>query len=124
MRRILRIISITVIVLAVLVSGGILYTRFRAAQAEAEQSVVKVEDETVVAKGDLTVTVNATGSIAPLQQLPLAFDLSAHVKEILVKEGQLVKKGIFWHASMQLTLIMRWQTPNWLWLPNKCHMML
>ncbi len=92
MRRILRII-ITVIVLAVLVSGGILYTRFQAAQAEAEQSVVKVEDETVVAKSDLTVTVNATGSITPLQQLPLAFDLSAHVKEILVKEGQLVKKG-------------------------------
>lgn len=92
MRRILRII-ITVIVLSVMVSIGILYAQFQSAQAEAQNAAVKVEDEAVVAKTDLTVTVNATGVITPQQQLPLAFDFSAPVKEIWVKDGQYVKKG-------------------------------
>ncbi len=92
MRRILRII-IVVVVLGVLVSGGILYAQFQNAQAEAQSAAVKIEDQTVVVKSDLTVTVNATGAITPIQQLPLAFDFSAPVKEILVKEGQPVKKG-------------------------------
>ncbi len=92
MRRVLRII-ITVILLAILVSVGILYAQFQNAQAEAQNAAVKVEDETVVARTDLTVTVNATGAITPFQQLPLAFDFNAPVKEILAKEGQFVKKG-------------------------------
>ena len=92
MRRIIRII-ITVFVLSLLVSIGILYVRFQNTQAEAEQSAVRVEDETIVTKSDLTVTVSATGAITPNQQLPLAFDFSAPVKEIMVKIGQPVKKG-------------------------------
>ncbi|MEP6985845.1 MAG: biotin/lipoyl-binding protein, partial [Chloroflexota bacterium] len=92
MRRILRIIII-VIVLSVLITGGILYARFQQEQADAAQSAVNVEDEIVVSTSDLTVTVNATGAITPIQQLPLAFDISAPVKEILVKAGQPVKKG-------------------------------
>lgn len=92
MRRVLRII-ITVVVLSTLITGGILYAHFQQEQADAAQSAVNVEDETDVTKSDLTVTVNATGAITPLQQLPLAFDISAPVKEILVKAGQSVKKG-------------------------------
>lgn len=92
MKRVLRII-VTVVILAVLISGGILYTRLQSAQAEAESSIVKVEDETIAAKIDLLVTVNATGALTPVQQLPLSFDFSAPVKEILVEEGQFVKKG-------------------------------
>jgi HlyD family secretion protein len=92
MRRLLRIIVIGT-VLGILVSAGILYARFQSTQTQAEQSVVTVEDEIDVTKSNLTVTVNATGAITPLQQLPLAFDVSAPVKEILVKEGQTVKKG-------------------------------
>ncbi len=92
MRRILRIIII-VVVLGVLISSGILYAQFQIAQAAEQNAVVKVEDEIIVAKSDLTVTVNATGTISPSQQLPLAFDFNGSVKEILVKEGQLVKRG-------------------------------
>ena len=92
MRRILRIVII-VVVLAILVSAGILYAQFQSSQTEAQQSAVKIEDEIVAAKSDLTVTVNATGAITPQQQLALGFDFSAPVKEISVKEGQLVKKG-------------------------------
>ena len=80
-------------VFAVLISGGILYAQFQSAQAEAQNAVVKVEDSAIVSKTDLIVTVNATGAITPIQQLPLAFDLSAPVKDILVKEGQYVKRG-------------------------------
>jgi HlyD family secretion protein len=92
MKRILRII-IVVIVLSVLVSAGILYVQFQNEQAAAQAATVKVEDQITVAKSDLTVTVNATGSITPVQQLSLAFGFSAPVKEILVKEGQSVQKG-------------------------------
>ncbi len=92
MKRILRIIII-IICLSVFVSASILYVQFQNAQAVAQAASVKVEDEILVTKSDLTVTVNATGAITPLQQLPLAFGFSAPVKEILVKEGQPVQKG-------------------------------
>lgn len=52
-----------------------------------------VEDETVVESGDLVVTVNATGSIAPIRQLPLVFEYSGVVAEMLILEGQVVKAG-------------------------------
>ncbi len=54
---------------------------------------VTVTDSTVVEQGSLTITLNATGSLEPLQELNLAFELSAPVTEILVKEGQRVKAG-------------------------------
>ncbi|MBI1280241.1 MAG: HlyD family efflux transporter periplasmic adaptor subunit [Anaerolineaceae bacterium] len=92
MRRILR-IFIIIVVLSLLVSGGIFYAQYQNAQTAAQGTVVKIEDETIVVKSDLTVTVNATGSITPQQQLPLAFDISAPVKQIFIKEGQSVKKG-------------------------------
>ncbi len=54
---------------------------------------VTVSDTSVVQEGSLTITLNATGSIEPLKQLDLSFELSAPVTEILVSEGQQVKAG-------------------------------
>jgi HlyD family secretion protein len=47
----------------------------------------------VVETGDLTVTVSATGSVAPARQVPLAFELSAPVIEVLVETGDVVSAG-------------------------------
>lgn len=55
--------------------------------------IITVSDTTVVQEGSLTITLNATGSIEPLQQLDLAFEISAPVTEVLVSEGQQVKAG-------------------------------
>jgi len=59
----------------------------------AQNAAPTVTDTTVVQQGSLTITLNATGSLAPVQELDLAFELSAPVTEILVSEGQHVKKG-------------------------------
>ena len=58
----------------------------------AAQSV-KPTDTTVVQQGNLTITLNATGSLAPVHESDLAFQLSAPVTAILVSEGQHVKAG-------------------------------
>ncbi len=92
MRRVIRTFLI-IVVLGIIISVGIMYARVQIEQSNNEASAVTVEDERIVAKDNLTVTVNATGSITPLQQISLTFDLSAPVKEILVKEGQTVKMG-------------------------------
>ncbi len=92
MRRAIRIFA-TVIILAVLISAGIFYVSFQGGLISNQQPIVTVEDEFVIAKGNLVVTVSATGSITPVEQLPLTFDFSAPVREILVKAGQSVKAG-------------------------------
>jgi HlyD family secretion protein len=59
----------------------------------AQNAAPTVTDSTVVEQGSLTITLNATGSLAPIQELDLAFELSAPITEILVSEGQHVKAG-------------------------------
>src|SRR6185369_3856459 len=54
---------------------------------------VKPLDTTEVKQGSLTITLNATGSLAPVDEADLAFQLSAPVTQLLVSEGQHVKAG-------------------------------
>ena len=58
----------------------------------AAQNVTPL-DTTVVKQGNLTITLNATGSLSPVQEADLAFELSAPVTQIMVSEGQHVKAG-------------------------------
>jgi HlyD family secretion protein len=92
MRRLIRWILIIVVV------GGIVYgasqaMRARQAARADQQTAKAVEDSTVVQKGELQVTVTGTGPISPLRQVSLSFEISAPVREVLVKEGQAVKAG-------------------------------
>lgn len=50
-------------------------------------------EETFVERDDLLVTVSATGLIAPRRQVPLLFEYSALVVEVLVEEGEAVITG-------------------------------
>ena len=93
MSRIIR-IGVTVLVLsvvAVIVIQFIQYRRTAAQDANNAQNIV--QDEATVELQDLSVTVSATGPVSPARQVALAFELSAPVSEILVKEGQAVKQG-------------------------------
>jgi HlyD family secretion protein len=56
------------------------------------QSLTPTET-TIVEQGSLTITMNATGSLSPAQQVELAFELSDPVVEVLVIEGQRVEAG-------------------------------
>lgn len=91
MRRILR-IMLTVVVLSTLTIVGILGLNYRRA-VNVQESAPTVIDETVVEVGDLSVTVSATGAIAPAKQVPLIFELSAPILEVLVKAGDVVQQG-------------------------------
>lgn len=57
------------------------------------QTASQIVDETVVDMHDMTVTVSATGTVIPNHKVNLGFEVSAPVAEILVKEGQKVKRG-------------------------------
>lgn len=60
---------------------------------QSDTDTNQVTDETTVEIADLTVIVSGTGVIAPARQVPLIFEYAAPVKEVLVKEGQMVKAG-------------------------------
>lgn len=92
MRRFLRIVS-RVMILAILVILGIQIWNYNQANSAAPEDLSEIIDETTVEIGDLSVTVNATGALAPAQQVPLIFELTAPVIEILVKTGDYVEAG-------------------------------
>ncbi len=91
MRRAIR-ITLTVIVLSALVIVGIQVLGQQNTTPEANPAN-QIQDEVIVRQGDLTVTVSATGAIAPTRQVSLLFEFSAPVQEVLVTEGESVKAG-------------------------------
>lgn len=81
-----------ILILTALVIGGFRFLRQNQAQSESEAEPLVV-DRVVVESGDLTVTVSATGAIAPIRQVPLLFELVAPVREVMVIAGQTVISG-------------------------------
>lgn len=88
MRRIVRYTMMILVLVGITYGVYTLITR-----STAEQEVVMIQDEAVVELGDLTVTVNAIGTVLPARQVPLLFELAAPVNEVLVEEGQIVRAG-------------------------------
>jgi HlyD family secretion protein len=81
------------IVIAVLAGGGLILSRLAFGAQNSAQTTSVIQDETLVEVGDLNVTVSATGVVAPARQVTLQFELSAPVKEVLVRAGQPVRAG-------------------------------
>lgn len=92
MRQLIR-RAVVLVILVIIGVAVFLFIRSNSVDQSASTGERVVEDETVVEVGDLVVTVNATGSIAPIRQLPLVFEYSGAVAEILVQEGQAVRAG-------------------------------
>lgn len=59
----------------------------------AGQQEVNIQEVSFAERGDVQVTVSATGSIRPHQQLPMFFLLPGTVDEVLVAEGESVRTG-------------------------------
>jgi HlyD family secretion protein len=92
-RRVIR-IGITVIVLSIIAVVAVQFLQFqRANETAAQETTSLVQDEAVVVRDDMTVTVSATGAIMPARSVSLSFELGAPVQEILVGEGQAVQQG-------------------------------
>ncbi|MEP7292081.1 MAG: biotin/lipoyl-binding protein, partial [Chloroflexota bacterium] len=91
MRRIL-----VLLIIGVLVVGGLALARReqRAGNAgEAIGDTTEVIDQTTVERGDLRLTVSATGAVTPRRQVPLVFESSGIVREVRVTEGESVAEG-------------------------------
>lgn len=91
MKRMLRIAG-TVIVLSIIAIIGLQFVQ-GVPQAGAQEQAGEIQDETTVDLGILTVTVSGTGTVQPIRQSSLSFELSQPVKEVLVQEGQSVEAG-------------------------------
>jgi HlyD family secretion protein len=83
-----------VLVIILLVGAGYLgYTAYRRL-TEADPAAAKIVEETaVVERGTLRVTVDGSGSLAPQQDVAVAFATGGEVVEVLVAIGDRVKAG-------------------------------
>jgi RND family efflux transporter MFP subunit len=69
------------------------YARFRYVEDVSQRETVLVQDSTVVERGDIILTVSASGPIRANQELPLVFLATGRIDTVNVEEGQHVLKG-------------------------------
>ena len=84
-------ILIVSIVVVIAVLGFMAFRQVAAKKAAAVES--SATETAVVERGDLSVTVEAAGSLTPPTEITLAFPVAGKLYEIPVLEGQAVKQG-------------------------------
>lgn len=91
MRRLLRILLI-VAIFAPTLSAALIYVRVQS-DLGRETEISVATEEAFVFVDDLAVTVSGTGAIMPSREVPLLFELTAPVVEVLVNTGDSVAVG-------------------------------
>lgn len=87
MLKILLTKKVIISALVVLVVGGVVYSKIRAANQPPEYETALVQ------KGNLVQTVEATGKITSVNDIALRFEIPGKLTAVNVREGQEVKKG-------------------------------
>jgi HlyD family secretion protein len=93
MRRFIIIVAIVIIVACVGIPIVLSLSGARLGPGAAGAGGQAIAQKAVVDKGDITLTVSATGSIVARQQSSLSFVQPGRVVEVLVEEGQKVQAG-------------------------------
>jgi membrane fusion protein, macrolide-specific efflux system len=64
---------------------------------------ISVVQETILKRGNIEITILATGSVLPENRLEIKPPVAGRIEQVLVKEGQLVKKGqiLAWMSSSE-----------------------
>lgn len=89
-----RSLWLTALVIAVLaIAGGTYYYSTVVTQNAAKAAADKTLKTAKVQKGDITISAAGTASLVPVAEVGLAFRSNGQVAEVLVKEGDTVKKG-------------------------------
>lgn len=88
MKRTTLFIIVATIAIAAVAGGLVWRSRQRSAQAARENL-----QSAVVERGDMLVTVSASGQIKPAEQADLSFEASSQVAEVLVEVGDDVQTG-------------------------------
>ncbi len=89
LKRIVNTLLFAGLIAAVLLGAN----AFIQSRGEREPEESPVLDAMIVERGELRVTVGATGTIAPERQTPLMFEAPGLVSEVLVQQGDLVAAG-------------------------------
>jgi HlyD family secretion protein len=84
--------TLILLIVAVLIIGGVAAAR-QAQPTEPAAQTSEVIDRATAAQGDLRLTVTATGAVTPRRQVPLVFEASGVVREVLVSAGDRVVAG-------------------------------
>lgn len=77
--------------IVVLVAGG--YWYWSSSKAEQAQQAANQRETIAVARGDITVTVLATGQVQAFNEVSVGAQASGQISELLVQVGDVVKKG-------------------------------
>ena len=96
---------LTLTAIVVVIALGFVMTRQIAAKKAAVET--PATETAVVQRGDLSMTIDASGSIVPRAEIGLAFTTGGRVVELLVAEGEQVQVG---QALLRLdTQDLEWQ---------------
>lgn len=84
------------IITALIIIAGVFFT-FRKPEVEGEYREIAVK------KQDLTLRVEASGTVSPQNRLEIKPPIAGRIEEVLVKEGEEVKKGkiLAWISSTE-----------------------
>ncbi len=74
----------------------------------SEKDSKEVEKQIKVTRGDLTVTITATGEVKPQNRLEIKPPVAGRIDDVLVKEGREVKKGeiLAWMSSTDRVVLL------------------
>ena len=81
------------ILIAVIILALIILSIGLSRCSRGEEPVMSEYIETVVQKGNVRDVITATGKVEFAQTMPLSFEVSGTIQEIMVKEGDVVEEG-------------------------------
>jgi macrolide-specific efflux system membrane fusion protein len=86
---------IIALILTIIVAGGLYYKKTR------KPAVVYTEQK--ITRGDLILKVQSSGTVSPQNRLEIKPPVAGRIEEVLVKEGDVVKKGaiLAWISSTE-----------------------
>ncbi len=92
------------VVVAVLVVGGVAAGAAKVFSGKAKRNVVR---EASLSRGDLSLTILATGTVQPENRVEIKSPVAGRVETVNVQEGQTVKKGqvLAWMSSSERAAI-------------------
>lgn len=84
--------TLILLIVAVLIIGGVAAAR-QTQPTEPTGQAAEVIDRATAERGNLRLTVTATGAVTPRRQVPLMFEASGVVREVMVSAGDTVTTG-------------------------------
>ena len=97
--------SVIAVIVIVLGLGGYFYNQSRLAAIEAEANAFR---ETTVERGDISISIRSTGTVAPANRLEIKPPIAGRIETVLVKEGERVRRSqiLAWMSSSERAAVL------------------